>query len=65
MVNSYVSLAKVYNSIFWNNDCDQTFWDPNTGGYKKFKDFYEVMVNSAVTISIALLVISTASSLAS
>lgn len=31
---------------------------------KKFKDFYEVMVNSAVTISIALLVISTASSLA-
>lgn len=31
---------------------------------KKLKDFYEVMVSSAVTISIALLVISTASSLA-
>ena len=40
MVNSYVSLAKVYNSIFWNNDCGETFWDPNTGDYKKFKDFY-------------------------
>ena len=40
MVNSYVSLAKVNNSIFWNNDCDAAFWDPTNGGYKKFKDFY-------------------------
>ena len=40
VVNSYVSMAKVYNSILWGNDCGESFWNPESGGYSKFKDFY-------------------------
>jgi predicted outer membrane repeat protein len=49
LVNSYVDMVFIYNSIFWGNDSNLTIWDPNQCMHVKTPDIFNA-ASSNVTI---------------